>query len=233
MKRRDFLRLAGGSAAASGAAGTAVAQQDDGTDTGTTAPGSGNNTAAEGGGSEPGVQSGTTVGTGTEGGDGGGGGGGGGTETVAVGPDGSLKFVPGTDEPLRVAPGTTVEWVWESDTHNVVPDSQPEGANWEGTPGGEGKTYDTGYTYTHTFGTEGTYEYYCAPHESAGMVATLEVTQNPNEGGGEKSLHDLGVPIQAHWVGSATVLGIIVSVVYTFYILKYGESPHTGTGGEE
>jgi hypothetical protein len=53
------------------------------------------------------------------------------------------------------------------------------------------------------------------------------------EGGGRKSLHELGVPIQAHWVGSATILGIIVTIVYTFYILKYGETPHSGHGGEE
>jgi hypothetical protein len=52
-------------------------------------------------------------------------------------------------------------------------------------------------------------------------------------GGGEKELHELGVAIQAHWVGSATILGIIVSIVFTFYILKYGETPHSGHGGSE
>ncbi len=53
-------------------------------------------------------------------------------------------------------------------------------------------------------------------------------------GGGRKELHELGVPIQAHWVGSATILGILVTVIYTFFILKYGESPNTGnTGGGE
>jgi hypothetical protein len=65
------------------------------------------------------------------------------------------------------------------------------------------------------------------------MVATVEVTENPNAGaggGGEKELEELGVPIQAHWVGSATILGIIVTLAYTFYVLKYGESPNTGTG---
>jgi hypothetical protein len=40
----------------------------------------------------------------------------------------------------------------------------------------------------------------------------------------------LGVPIQAHWVGAATILGIVMTVVFSFYVLKYGESPHTGTG---
>ena len=51
--------------------------------------------------------------------------------------------------------------------------------------------------------------------------------------GGEKELHELGVAIQAHWVGSATILAIVVSIVYSFYILKYGETPHSGHGGAE
>jgi plastocyanin len=157
------------------------------------------------------------------------GGGGGGTATVTVGPGGSLVFSPGTDEPLQIAPGTTVEFVWESNNHNIVVDSQPEGAGWEGHEPLE----DTGFTYEHTFETLGTYEYYCEPHETAGMVGTIEVVENPNAGGGgggEKELHSFGVPIHAHWVGAATILGIIVTIIFTFYVLKYGESAHTGTG---
>ncbi|WP_049893557.1 plastocyanin/azurin family copper-binding protein [Halogranum rubrum] len=160
-----------------------------------------------------------------------GGGGGGGTQTVAVGPGNSLVFEPAE---LAIAPGTTVEFVWESDGHNVVPESVPEGASWEGT-GPESELFDTGHTYTHTFSTLGDYEYVCSPHATAGMVGTITVTENPGSGGGgEKELHELGVPIQAHWVGASTILGIIVTIVYTFYILKYGESANTGnTGGGE
>jgi len=159
-------------------------------------------------------------------------GGGGGTETVTVGPGGSLVFSPGTDEPLRIAPGTTVEFVWESDNHNIVVESQPEDAGW----GGHEPLENTGFTYEHTFETLGTYEYYCEPHRSAGMVGTIEVVENPDAGGGggggggEKELHSFGVPIHAHWVGAATILGIIVTIIFTFYVLKYGESAHTGTG---
>jgi len=155
--------------------------------------------------------------------------GGGGTETVTVGPGGSLVFSPGTDEPLQIAPGTTVEFVWESDNHNIIVDSQPEGAGWEGHEPLE----NSGFTYEHTFETLGTYEYYCEPHETAGMVGTIEVVENPNAGGGgggRKELHSFGVPIHAHWVGAATILGIIVTIIFTFYVLKYGESAHTGTG---
>jgi plastocyanin len=47
------------------------------------------------------------------------------TVTVAVGPGGALVYEPGTDAPLEVLPGTTVEFVWESDNHNIVVESQP------------------------------------------------------------------------------------------------------------
>jgi plastocyanin len=155
--------------------------------------------------------------------------GGGETATVTVGPGGSLVFSPGTDSPLQIAPGTTVVFEWESDNHNIVVDSQPEGAGWEGYETIE----DTGFTYEHTFETLGTYEYHCTPHQTAGMVGTIEVVENPNAGGGgggEKELHSFGVPIHAHWVGAATILGILVTIIFTFYVLKYGESAHTGTG---
>ncbi|MFC6724716.1 plastocyanin/azurin family copper-binding protein, partial [Halobium palmae] len=154
-----------------------------------------------------------------------------GPTTVEVGPGGSLSYSP--DE-VQVRPGSTVEWVWQSDGHNVVADTVPEGASWSGTQGGDGTLYDTGHTYSHTFETLGEYSYYCTPHESAGMVGTVIVTENPATGGGEKELHELGVPIQAHWVGLSTILAIIGVLNYTFYMLKYGESPNTGnTGGGE
>ena len=151
-----------------------------------------------------------------------------GTETVIVGPGGALVYEPGTDTPHQILPGTTVEFVWESDNHNIVVESQPEEADWEGHVPLE----NTGFTYEHTFETLGTYEYYCEPHRTAGMVATIEVVEEISvaEAAAEKPLKELGVDIQAHWVGAATFLGIIVTMIFTFYILKYGESAHTGRG---
>lgn len=98
-----------------------------------------------------------------------------GAEAVEVGPGGNFVFRPGTEEPLRVPAGTTVEWVWKSDNHNIVVGSKPDGANWNGTPGDESEVYDAGYTYTHTFEVAGTYHYWCQPHKSLGMVADLIV----------------------------------------------------------
>lgn len=95
-----------------------------------------------------------------------------GTVEVVVGPGGQLVYDPAD---IAVTPGTAVTFVWEGDNHNITVDSQPDGASWEGTPGGEGDIYDTGYEYSHTFETLGTYDYYCTPHLSAGMEATIEV----------------------------------------------------------
>jgi plastocyanin len=102
----------------------------------------------------------------------------GGTVEVAVGPGGEYVFEPGTAELLAITPGTTVEFVWESDFHNVVPRSQPDGANWEG-EGDQDTTFNTGHTYSHAFDTEGTYEYVCTPHENLGMDGTIVVTDDP------------------------------------------------------
>ncbi|MFB9804354.1 plastocyanin/azurin family copper-binding protein [Haladaptatus pallidirubidus] len=159
----------------------------------------------------------------------GGGGGGGGSETVTVGPGGELVFEPAE---LQISPGTTVEWVWESDTHNVIPTSQPDGAGWEGS-GSESETFDTGHTYSHTFDTEGSYEYVCIPHESAGMTGTITVGSSGGGGGGGSAEADpehMGVPFQAHYVGIATILMMVMSLIFTFFFLKYGESPHTSGG---
>lgn len=93
------------------------------------------------------------------------------SKTVAVGPDGDYVFTPGTENPLRIAPGTTVKFVWKSDTHNIFVDSHPQGANWQGHESIE----NTGFTYEHTFEVEGTYHYWCEPHKGIGMVADIIV----------------------------------------------------------
>ncbi|NEU55703.1 plastocyanin/azurin family copper-binding protein [Halorussus sp. MSC15.2] len=98
------------------------------------------------------------------------------TVTVAVGPGGRLAFDPSGDEPLVVAAGTTVEFVWESDTHNVVVDDQPDPADWAGSPGGTGTVYREGYSFSHTFEVPGIYEFHCAPHETVGGSGAIFVT---------------------------------------------------------
>jgi plastocyanin len=90
-----------------------------------------------------------------------------------VGADGAFRFSPGEFE---IAAGETVAWVWRAGGHNVKADSTPGDADWSGTPGGEFDTFDEGYVYTHTFDVAGEYDYYCGPHESAGMTGSFTVT---------------------------------------------------------
>ncbi|WP_458187337.1 plastocyanin/azurin family copper-binding protein [Haladaptatus sp. NG-WS-4] len=143
-----------------------------------------------------------------------GGGGGGGSKTVATGPGGELVFEPAE---LSVSPGTTVKWEWESNTHNVIPESQPDGSSWKGTPGGESKTYDSGYTYEHTFDTPGTYEYFCAPHKSAGMTGTIQVGSS---GGGGSS--EPAIPGSAKSLGVATSGALVFTLGLAYFFMKFG-----------
>lgn len=96
--------------------------------------------------------------------------GGGGEEEVIVGPEGEFVFEP---ERLTIPPGTTVTFTWESDTHNIAVESQPDDANWEGHEDIE----DEGFEHEHTFEVVGEYDYVCEPHEAQGMVGTIVVEE--------------------------------------------------------
>jgi plastocyanin len=141
---------------------------------------------------------------------------GGGTKEVIVGPGGSLVFDP---EELEIQPGTTVKWVWESDNHNVVPESQPEGADWQGTEGAPDKTYDTGHEYSHTFETEGEYEYFCQPHKTAGMVGTITVSEDAGFGGGSSGP---AIPSSAKTLSIATTAALVFTLGLAYFFMKYG-----------
>ena len=212
MKRRDFLRTAGGTTVAAGAAaagaGTAAAQSisydgwldDVGNFDGSTADATGQ-----------------------------------GEVTVTVGAQGNGGAFAFDPPAVHVDTGTTVIWEWtgQGGQHNVVED----GGGYESELSSE-----EGFTFEHTFEESGISKYYCSPHRSLGMKGAVAVGEvggggeggGGGGGGGEVELHDIGVAVQAHWVGSATILGIIVTLIYSFFVLKYGESPNTGnTGGGE
>jgi plastocyanin len=145
------------------------------------------------------------------------------TTEVAVGPDGSLVFEPAT---VNIAPGDTVHWVWESDLHNIVVESQPEGANWEGTEGGASTTYDTGHEYEFTFETEGTYAYYCQPHRTAGMVGEVVVGGSGGGGGGGGNASGGSgpppIPGSARTLGIATGFGMLSTLGLAYFFMRYG-----------
>ncbi|WP_075936661.1 halocyanin domain-containing protein [Halosegnis longus] len=205
MNRRQFLRTAGGATAAAGAvaaSGTAAAQSQQPDFGGWLGGVDGGYTDARG-------ESEVTV------------------EVGASGNGGSLAFSPAG---LWVDPGTTVifEWTGEGGDHNVVAQEGPAALDSGGAVG------EAGYTYEYTFEEGGITNYACAPHQSLGMVGAVavggDVPTVSTGGGGEADPKHMGVAIQAHYVGIATILAILVSIMFTFFQLKYGESPNASGG---
>ena len=211
MKRRDFIRTAGGSAAATTAvaagSGTAAAQ--------TVQPEFTELEGIDGGIEDLRGESEVTV------------------EVGASGNGGNVAFSPAG---IWIDPGTTVIWEWtgEGGDHNVVATDGPAPLESE-LIGEAGATYEFEFTEDHA----GITNYQCEPHASLGMLGAVAVGEDVptvevggSSGGWPEDLaHDAGVPIQKHYVGIASFLGIAVSLVFAFYVLKYGESPNTGQGG--
>jgi halocyanin-like protein len=214
MDRRDFLRTAGGVAggtAAASAAGTAAAQEGGGGG-GTQRPVFPSYVDGAKGGSYQDLRGQSSV-------------------TVEVGAGSSgLAFSP---TKIWIDPGTEVTFEWVSNGHNVLPESQPSGAGWEGSGAA---LEDSGFTYSFTFETGGMYTYYCQPHESLGMKGAIAVgpdVETETVGGGGSTPVDpehMGVPFHPHYVGVATIVMMVVSLLFTFFLLKYGESPHASGG---
>jgi plastocyanin len=134
------------------------------------------------------------------------------TQTVQVGPGGDLIFDP---DSLTITPGTTLEWVWDSNNHNIFVENQPSSGNWDGTPGGQNKLYNTGYTYSHTFNTNGEYEYYCVPHRSAGMTGTVTV-------GASTGSSQSAIPSRAKTLGLAVTGALAFVLGIGYFLLRYG-----------
>lgn len=126
----------------------------------------------------------------------------------------NYAYNPGTEETLYVKPGQEVKWVWETDGHNIVVESKPDDSDWEGHEPLE----DTGFEYSHTFETTGTYEYFCEPHKSLGMVATIEVTENPPEQGGYETI----LPDSAKTLGVAGTGAMVGVLGLGYFFMKYG-----------
>ena len=131
-----------------------------------------------------------------------------------------------------ISPGTTVTWEWtgEGGGHNVVAEDGPASLD-SGDPVDSGsKTYE----YEFTEEDAGITTYYCQPHKTSGMKGGVAVGDDVETttlaGAGVKEPIEFGVDIHEHWVGVSVILMMSVSLVFTFFTLKYGESPHTSGG---
>lgn len=96
-------------------------------------------------------------------------------ETMIVGPEGEPVFEP---EFLEVEPGTTVQFEWDSDGHNIELTEQPPNSDWEGVP----QAQNEGFVHNHTFEAEGIYEFVSGPSEDEGMRGAVVVGE-PTTGG--------------------------------------------------
>ena len=94
---------------------------------------------------------------------------GGSANKVTVGGSG-LTFTPST---LTIKAGQTVEWDWASSGHSVT-----SGDSTKCTADGkfDSTVKSSGFTFTQTFATPGTFTYFCTPHCGAGMKGTITVT---------------------------------------------------------
>ena len=149
--------------------------------------------------------------------------------TVAMTDD--LVYEPST---VSVAPGSTV--VWENvgsigHTVTAYSDEIPEGATYFASGGFDSEqAARSGYpdqgviaggeTYEHTFETTGSFGYFCIPHESAGMVGTVEVTENPGGGGGGGSTAILPNSAKTLLVVATSALVAVLGFAWAF--MKYG-----------
>ncbi|MFC7081048.1 plastocyanin/azurin family copper-binding protein [Halorussus caseinilyticus] len=142
-----------------------------------------------------------------------------------------LVFDP---EETTVAPGTTV--VWEnvgSVGHSVTAyeDEIPDEAQYFASGGFDSEeaarsAYPDGdiaggETYQHTLEVEGTYGYFCIPHETAGMVAELTVSADAGGGDGDGGAVP-DIPESARVVGIVTMAAMVSVVLLAYFFLKYG-----------
>jgi len=109
--------------------------------------------------------------------------------TVEVGVEanqGAFGFGPAA---VQVDPGTTIIWEWTGNggVHNVAAES--------GGDFGSELTQEAGFTFEHTFESEGVVKYFCQPHRALGMKGVVvvggavpegaEVVDGGSSGGGD------------------------------------------------
>lgn len=75
------------------------------------------------------------------------------------------SFQPGD---VLIEPGTTVRWVnAQSIQHTITPDGHDE---WE-----RAVVTEASEVFEHTFHDEGTFPYFCEPHQAVGMTGRIRV----------------------------------------------------------
>ncbi len=105
---------------------------------------------------------------------------------------------------LHIQPGDTVRWIQVNGYHSVAA-YHPKNGNHELRIPDHAQSWDSGIlqaeypakgsTFEHTFTVPGVYDYFCAPHEAAGMVGRI-VVGTPGDGPGARAF---GYAPERHW----------------------------------
>ena len=95
------------------------------------------------------------------------------TRQVTVGPSGALTFVDAVsgNSSTTINVGDTVTWVWASGGHSTT---SADGL-WD-------SGVLSGGSFSHTFNSPGTFNYFCTPHRTFGMTGTVVVNAPPDFG---------------------------------------------------
>jgi len=152
--------------------------------------------------------------------------------TITVGAEGNGGAFAFDPPAVHVDAGATLlfEWTGEGGAHNAV--------GQDGVIDSGSTVAEAGVNYETTIDEDGIYKYECVPHAGQGMKGAVVVgsdysTLDTGPGASTPvNPEHMGVPYQAHFVGLATVLAILVSLVFTFFTLKYGESANTKGGND-
>jgi plastocyanin len=100
----------------------------------------------------------------------------GGIVNVQVGPNNTRTFSPST---VTICQGQTVKWTWMSSGHSVTSGTSCAADNAFCSPNdqncSQGNTSNVNATYSHTFGAQGTFDYFCAPHCGSQMTGQVIV----------------------------------------------------------
>jgi len=169
-----------------------------------------------------------------------------GAATPARAQEGSTRTVEMTDDlvfdpdEIAVTPGTTVVWDNVGNIgHSVTAYEEDLPADAEFFASGGFETEDAarsaysagdpdsgdiagGETYEYTFETEGTYPYFCIPHESVGMLGTIEVSEDAGATEGASGPVIPQVPDVAKTLGLAATATLVATVGFAYVFLKYG-----------
>lgn len=121
---------------------------------------------------------------------------------AVMSPDGArVYFEPAR---LQIEPGDTVRWIQVAGYHSVAAYHPSNGNRELRIPEGA-QPWDSGVllaqyphkgsTFEHRFTVGGVYDYYCQPHEAAGMVGRI-VVGAPGDGPGTRAF---GYAPERHW----------------------------------